>query len=81
MFNTLFKLTVITIWLSTAPVFAQTSITNCDTLIKTKFQAQEKYILENDIECGVSAINNPLDFRGELDGQGYTIRDLVIQSD
>ncbi|MCX8799670.1 hypothetical protein [Vibrio parahaemolyticus] len=81
MIYTLFKSTVIITGLSIAPAFAQTSITNCDTFINTNFQAQEKYIIENDIDCAGSAINNPLDFRGELDGQGYTIRDLVIQSD
>jgi len=73
----LLLLTLITLF--SLPSFAAKIISTCDQLLDIKNRTTENYVLNQDIDCIGYTQSKSVDFKGELDGSGYSIIGLDIK--
>jgi len=65
-----------------APVtFAAQNIDTCEQLLDIPNRTTETYMLTQDVDCNGYVQNKAIDFKGKLDGNGYSIIGLEVQYD
>ncbi|GIC77116.1 hypothetical protein [Moritella sp. F3] len=61
--------------------FAAETIETCEQLLDIPNRSKESYVLSHDIDCNGFVQTKAVDFKGKLDGNGYSIVGLKIRYD
>lgn len=65
---------------SSNQAIASSAIDSCIKFAEIEPRTNKSYHLSQDIDCSGYTLTNPVDFNGQLDGKGYTIRNLTIDT-
>jgi len=61
-------------------VIASTVLDTCIKVIQVEPRTSESYHLNQDIDCNGYTLTTPIDFNGQLEGNGYSISNLTIDT-
>ena len=62
------------------PALASEEIDTCSKALEIEQRTKESYYLSHDIDCSGYTLTAPIRFNGTLDGRGYAIRNLSIDT-